>query len=139
MGDKNVRIYLSNMTKTEAHDLSKMFPQANKSGIKLLCDMLKFDVNKRISADDALKSMYLDEVRDEKMNNFGDAHIEKFEFEDIEIDEKKLRGMILDETMGYNPEWKKTLKMKYKEKSNRLNDAKNKRRKHQKEDQAKEE
>merc|ERR1712129_218622 len=136
--DKNVRIYLSNMQKTEAHDLKKMFPASKASGIQLLCDMLKFDVNNRISADDALKSVYLNDVRDEKMNNFGDAHIEKFEFEDIEIDEKKLRGMILDEIMGYNPEWKKTLKMKYKEKSNRLKDAKNKRRKDAKH-QAKEE
>merc|ERR1712228_543731 len=131
--DKNVQIYLSNMQKTEPHDLGKMFPATAKSGIKLLCDMLKFDVNKRISADDALKSEYLNDVRDEKMNNFGDAHIEKFEFEDIEIDEKKLRGMILDEIMAYNPEWKKLLKSKYKQKSHRLKDAKNKRRAHNKE------
>ena len=134
-GDKNVRIYLGNMTKTKPENLATMFPATNEAGIKLLVDMLKFDVNKRISADDALKSAYLNNVRDEKMNNFGNAKIQKFEFEDIDIDEKKLRGMILDEIMEYNPEWKQELKAKYRKKSNRLKDARNLRRQHQSEAQ----
>jgi len=46
--------------------------------------------------------------------------IEKFEFEDIEIDEMTLRSLILDEIMFFNPEWKKQLKQQYKAKANQL-------------------
>merc|ERR1711920_1127483 len=115
------------MKDTKAKKLEDQYPATSAAGIKLLNDMLKFNVNKRISAADALKSSYLNNVRDEKMNNFEDAKIVPFEFEDIEIDEKKLRGMILDEIMAYNPQWKKQLKEKYKNRSNKLKDAKNRR------------
>merc|ERR1712154_252458 len=84
-------------------------------------------VNKRIGADAALNSEYLENVRDERMKNFGTVQHEKFEFEDIEITAKKLRGMILDEIMAYNPDWKDALKIKYKEKSSLLKKRKKER------------
>eukprot|EP00483_Globobulimina_turgida_P000239 UN00239 len=117
--DKNVRIYLSNMTKSEKTDFSKKYPGTKNSGIKLLSDMLQFDVHKRISVQQALESPYFNDVRDE---NAEQRHlkIEKFEFEDIEIDEMTLRALILDEIMFFNPKWKKQLKQQYKKKAKKL-------------------
>ena len=118
--DKNVRIYLSNMTKSKAQEIAKMYPATKKSGIQLLKDMLKFDVNKRITVEEALKSEYFDDVRDE---NSEKRHLktEKFEFEDIQIQNQMLRALILDEVVYFNPEWKKQLKKEYKKKAKQIN------------------
>ena len=117
--DKNVQIYLNNMTKSQAKDLSKVFPATKKTGIQLLEQMITFDVDKRISVEEALKSPYFNDVRDE---NAEARHqkIEKFEFEDIDIDDMTLRALILDEIMYFNPEWKKQLKKQLKEKAKQL-------------------
>ncbi len=68
-----------------------MYPATKKSGIRLLQDMLTFDVSKRVSVEEALKSEYFDDVRDE---NSEKRHLktEKFEFEDIEIKNQMLRA-----------------------------------------------
>ena len=117
--DKNVQIYLNNMTKCNKKDLSKLFPSTKKTGIKLLQDMITFDVDKRITVQQALKSPYFDDVRDENAES-RHTKIEKFEFEDIEIDDMTLRALILDEIMYFNPQWKKQLKQQYKQKASQL-------------------
>ena len=110
---KNVQIYLNNMTKSQPKHLNKIFPAAKKTGIQLLKEMITFDVDKRISVEDALKSPYFDDVRDENVE-LRHKKIEKFEFEDIDIDKTTLRALILDEIMYFNSEWKKQLKQKFK-------------------------
>lgn len=117
--DQNVQIYLNNMTKSAPVDLTKMFPATKQSGIKLLQQMIMFDVDKRITVEEALKSPYFDDVRDE---NAEARHVkmEGFEFEDIDIDEMKLRTLILDEIMYFNPDWKQKLKEQYIAKTNKL-------------------
>ena len=46
--------------------------------------------------------------------------IERFEFEDIDIDDMTLRALILDEIMYFNPDWKKQLQQQYKQKASQL-------------------
>jgi len=113
--DNNVQIYLKNMTPSKPVDLKRRFPGTNAHGIKLLADMLRFDVTKRISVEQALKSPYFDNIRDESAQN-RHQKVESFEFEDIDLDIKKLRGLILEEIMYFNPDWKKQIKQQYKEK-----------------------
>lgn len=43
-----------------------MYPAVDKRGIELLNSMLEFNPNKRISAEDALKDEYFDEIRMEE-------------------------------------------------------------------------
>jgi len=117
--DQNVRTYLRNMNKTEPRNLRKKFPATNEHGTKLLGDMLKFDVTKRISVEEALKSPYFKNVRDDAAEAKHPGK-ESFEFEDIDIDEQTLRALILEEIMHFNPEWKKQLTKQYKEKRDKL-------------------
>merc|ERR1719206_1003991 len=93
--DPNVRTYLRNMNKTEPSNLSKKFPATNKHGTKLLGDMLKFDVTKRIRVEDALKSPYFKNVRDDVAEAKHPGE-ESFEFEDADIDKLTLRALILE-------------------------------------------
>merc|ERR1719242_2032043 len=119
--DKNVQIYLSNMTPSKPRDLSARFPGTNKHGVKLLADMLRFDVTKRITIAEALKSPYFENVRDEAAETRHTKE-EQFEFEDNDVEIAKLRGLILEEILLYNPQWKKELKRQLKEKRQHLMD-----------------
>jgi len=117
--DQNVRTYLRNMNNTPPKDLARKFPATNEHGTKLLADMLKFDVTKRISVEEALKSPYFKNVRDDAAEAKHPGK-ESFEFEDIDIDEQTLRALILEEIMHFNPEWKKQLTKQYREKRQKL-------------------
>lgn len=117
--DQNVRTYLRNMNNTQPKDLARKFPATNEHGTKLLADMLKFDVTKRISVEEALQSPYFKNVRDDAAEAKHPGK-ESFEFEDIDIDEQTLRALILEEIMHFNPEWKKQLTKQYREKRQKL-------------------
>merc|ERR1719242_2357350 len=119
--DRNVQIYLSNMTPSKPRDLKHQFPGTNDHGVKLLANMLRFDVTKRITIAEALKSPYFDNVRDESAETRHTKE-ESFEFEDIDLEIEKLRGLILEEILLYNPQWKKELKRQLKEKRQHLMD-----------------
>merc|ERR1712154_564210 len=96
-------------------NLRRKFPATNEHGTKLLGDMLKFDVTKRISVEDALKSPYFKDVRDDAAEAKHPG-TESFEFEDIDIDEPTLRALILEEIFHLNPAWEKKVTRQYKEK-----------------------
>jgi len=117
--DKNVQIYLQNMTPSKPIDLSHRFPGTNAHGIKLLTDMLRFDVTKRITVEEALKSPYFENVRNEEAETRHNK-VESFEFEDIDVEIEKLRGLILEEILYFNPQWKKELKQQLKDKMEHL-------------------
>jgi len=117
--DENVRIYLNNMTKSVQQNIFKLFPGTKREGVELMIDMLRFDVRKRPTANQLLKSEYFDDVRDE--NSEGKhVKIERFEFEDINIDENKLRSLILDEIMTFNPQWREQMLSLYKQRKSAL-------------------
>ena len=104
--DRNARIYLQNMTFIYLHnatDFSSKFPGTNEHGIKLLTEMLRFDVRKRITAAEAFKSPYFKNVRDEAAQTRHEK-VETFEFEDIDWNIEELRGLILKEISYWNPQ-----------------------------------
>merc|ERR1719295_2313235 len=102
------------MAKTPPRDLRRKFPATSEHGTRLLGDMLRFDVTKRITVEQALRSPYFKNVRDDSAEAKHPGK-ERFEFEDIDIDEQTLRALILEEIMHFNPEWKKQLTKQYRE------------------------
>merc|ERR1712087_441706 len=147
--DKNVQIYLNTMKPTEPKDLGARFPATNVHGIRfkrkgfslcwllmcllhkvptdfmLLLDMLRFDVTKRITVDEALQSPFFKNVRDEAAEK-RHQKVERFEFDDIDVDLIKLRALILEEILYFNPEWKKQIKQQLKEKEKYLKELQGK-------------
>merc|ERR1712113_800412 len=66
----------------------------------LMVKLLKFDVDKRITIDEALEHPYLKSVRDPVHERAKKRVI--FSFESAQLGEKKLRELILEEVIKYN-------------------------------------
>jgi mitogen-activated protein kinase 1/3 len=94
--------YLLSLPKREKASLKSKFPGTSEAGLDLLQTLLNFDYRKRYTAEEALAHPYFNDVRD------NDAEIRhenvNFDFEDIKLEMKTLRELIVDEVLLYNPE-----------------------------------
>jgi len=94
--------YLLSLPKKEKASLKSKFSGTSEAGLDLLENLLNFDYRKRFTAEQALAHPYFDDVRD------NDAEIRhenvNFDFEDIKLEMKTLRELIVDEVLLYNPE-----------------------------------
>merc|ERR1711933_216776 len=77
-----------------------MFPGADKYALDLMLQLLKFDVDKRITVDKALEHPYLKAVRDPAHERAKKPVL--FSFESAQLGAKKLRELILEEVLKYN-------------------------------------
>ena len=80
----------------------ELFPDAGTEALDLLENMLKFDPDKRISIEKALKHKYfaaMPEYQDEVPNKVTEFD---FEFETQDLDTKELRELILYEILLYH-------------------------------------
>lgn len=83
-------------------DTSTMFPNANPEGLDLLWKMLVFDVEKRITVEEALKHPYLAMYYDAEREN---APVEKFQSFDLDdLDESDLKELMFKEICHFHPE-----------------------------------
>ncbi|GMF64886.1 unnamed protein product [Phytophthora lilii] len=83
-------------------DTSTMFPNANPEGLDLLWKMLVFDVEKRITVEEALRHPYLAMYYDEEKEN---APVEKFQSFDLDdLDESDLKELMFKEICHFHPE-----------------------------------
>ncbi|KAI9923186.1 hypothetical protein PsorP6_000331 [Peronosclerospora sorghi] len=83
-------------------DTSTLFPNANPEGLDLLWKMLVFDVDKRISVEEALRHPYLVMYYDEEREN---APVEKFQSFDLDdLDESDLKELMFKEICHFHPE-----------------------------------
>ncbi|CAH0480230.1 unnamed protein product [Peronospora belbahrii] len=83
-------------------DTSTMFPNANPEGLDLLWKMLVFDVEKRISVEEALRHPYLAMYYDEEREN---VPVEKFQSFDLDdLDEPDLKELMFKEICHFHPE-----------------------------------
>merc|ERR1711978_756554 len=81
-------------------NLKYMFPGADPNALDLMLQLLKFDVDKRITVDDALEHAYLKPVRDQAHERAKKPVT--FSFESAQLGSKKLRELILEEVLKYN-------------------------------------
>ncbi|KAE9049141.1 hypothetical protein PR003_g36 [Phytophthora rubi] len=83
-------------------DTSTMFPNANPEGLDLLWKMLVFDVEKRITVEEALRHPYLAMYYDEEREK---APVEKFQSFDLDdLDESDLKELMFKEICHFHPE-----------------------------------
>lgn len=83
-------------------DTSTMFPNANPEGLDLLWKMLVFDVEKRITVQEALRHPYLAAYYDEERDT---ALVERFQSFDLDdLDESDLKELMFKEICHFHPE-----------------------------------
>eukprot|EP00486_Rosalina_sp_Unknown_P016544 CAMPEP_0201595050 /NCGR_PEP_ID=MMETSP0190_2-20130828/192180_1 /ASSEMBLY_ACC=CAM_ASM_000263 /TAXON_ID=37353 /ORGANISM="Rosalina sp." /LENGTH=331 /DNA_ID=CAMNT_0048054905 /DNA_START=1098 /DNA_END=2093 /DNA_ORIENTATION=- len=98
--DEKARKYLRNLPQRKKKNLKRMFPGADKHALDLMTQLLKFDVDKRITVDQALEHPYLKPVRDPAHERAKKPVT--FSFESAQLGQKKLRELILEEVIKYN-------------------------------------
>eukprot|EP01083_Nonionella_stella_P024326 67217_1 len=86
----------------EGVDLSKQYPRTSSAGLDLLRGLLRFDVAKRLTASDALKSPYFDGIRDGEWFDYKCLPKLYVGFEYDRIDDITLRnGLIINVYRNY--------------------------------------
>lgn len=79
-----------------------ILPKASDDAIDLLEKMLKFDPDKRITVDEAMKHKYFDDIPKENDEKAEPVSRFDFEFEDQDLNINELRDLILHEIMLYH-------------------------------------
>merc|ERR1719219_2814952 len=77
-----------------------MFPGIDRHADDLMIKLLMFDVDKRITVDQALEHPYMKAVRDPAHERAKKPVT--FSFESAQLGSKKLRELILEEVLKYN-------------------------------------
>lgn len=90
--DEKAQKYLRNLPPKKLANLSKYFPGSDTDGLDLLLLLLKFDVDSRITVDEALEHPYMQSVRD--LNHERTKKPVTFAFEAAQLGHKKLRGTV---------------------------------------------
>lgn len=100
---KNVKAqkYLLSIPKRSPQDWKKKFPGCSAHALDILRGLLQFDSRKRITVDHALAHPFLRNVRDQEAEV---RHKQiKFDFEDIPLQIRTIKELIIDEIMIWNP------------------------------------
>ena len=88
--------------KVEKLNWKDILPKATDDAIDLLESMLKFDPDKRVTVDEAMKHKYFDDLPKEADEKAEPVSKFDFEFEDQDLNINELRDLILHEIMLYH-------------------------------------
>ena len=102
--------FLLTIPKCLPSPLKNMYPGADEQALSLLRGLLQFDVEKRITVDEALSHPFIQHVRDEQnekkfdniLNKIKSQNSLNFEFEDIKMKMDTYRSLIIEEVLRYN-------------------------------------
>jgi serine/threonine protein kinase len=82
-------------------NLEDKYPGTDPRGLHILSQMLQFNPERRITAEDALKDPYFDDIRlpdQETFNDDEEAHCDiDLRFDDKELSMDELRTLIIEE------------------------------------------
>uniref|UniRef100_A0A8C3FK56 mitogen-activated protein kinase n=1 Tax=Chrysemys picta bellii TaxID=8478 RepID=A0A8C3FK56_CHRPI len=100
--DKAAKKYIQSLPKIPKMDLSRLFPKANPLAVDLLDKMLQLDVEKRLTATEALAHAYFDQFRDiEEETEAQQSYDDSLEHEKLSIDE--WRRHTYNEIQSFSP------------------------------------
>ena len=83
--------YVNSFQKEDGYNFKDLFPGTEDRGIALLKQMLKLNPNQRISAEEAIKDPYFDDIRLEEQETSTEPEIK------LEFDEAGTENMTIDE------------------------------------------
>lgn len=84
-------------------DWTAMFPNSTEDQRDLLDKLLQFDPNARMSAHDALRHSYLEDLHSPEDEPVASSHVD-WSFDDVPHDPDRLQCLIYQETAFYHPE-----------------------------------
>jgi len=88
--------YLKSFPERERLDLKEKYPGTDDRGIAILTRMLEFNPEKRISAEEALKDSYFDEIRIPENETMEPPEIDLF-FDSEDVKEVEIRDILIEE------------------------------------------
>ena len=104
MTGEKARSYVRNLPQCKKKNLWRIFPGCRKddAALDLFTQLLKFDVGKRMTVEQALEHPYLRAVRFGLQERCRKPVTFNFEFESAQLGQKQLRELILEEVIKYN-------------------------------------
>lgn len=101
-GRSNSREKIYKFGKITGISLKQMFPKVNDDALDLLDKMLKFEPDKRITVDQALKHKYFNDIPYEDEEKVEPVSKFDFDFDEMELSTTEIRDLILHEIMLYH-------------------------------------
>ncbi|KAM4796695.1 mitogen-activated protein kinase 13 isoform 2-T2 [Rhinophrynus dorsalis] len=99
--DMAAKKYIQSLPKLPKKDFSLLFPSASDLAVDLLEKMLELDVEKRLTATEALEHPYFDEYRDEDEETEAPPYDDSLEREKLSVEE--WRRYTYEEVINYTP------------------------------------